>query len=78
MNKRICKIDPRYTSYGDTLAVRVSVSGRDPEGDDIRVELKDEDAAEFLELAQALASQESRTTRQLIDALDERRTLEGT
>ena len=77
MNKRILKIDPDHKMYGDNLSVRVDLSGRDADGDRIGVELKDEDAREFVRLAQALAGQESRTTDQLIAALDERRTLPG-
>lgn len=77
MNKRICKIDPRRCSYGDNLAVRVEVSGMDHEGDRLIVKLEDEDAAEFLELAQALASRDSRETRRMIAMLDEQRTLEA-
>lgn len=79
MNKRILKIDAD-ASWGHDSKPMCSVrfNGVDHDNDMLFIELGGEDAREFLRLAQAIAGQESRTTDQLIRALDERRTLEAT
>lgn len=78
MNKRIMKIDPEQKwLHNHEPKCRVSFRGDDADGDSIEIVLKGEDAQEFVRLAQALAGNASRTTEQLIRALDERRTLEG-
>lgn len=77
MNKRILKIDREQRwAHSDEPKCSVTFSGEDAEGDHIRIELKGEDAYEFLRLAQATAAQEKTVTNRLIERLDEMRTLE--